>query len=67
MDTISAIFEKGVIKPHGRIEMKEKEKVLLAVIKLPRKIVMEKTYGVVRIKDHKEIERIIEDTEYGNW
>ncbi len=67
MDTVSAVFEKGVIKPLRNMEMREKEKILLAVIKLPEKTIMKKTYGAVKIKNHKEIERIIEDTEYGNW
>lgn len=65
METTPAVFEKGVIKPLGDIKIMEKEKLLLAVIKLPHTRITDKTYGALKIKNHEEIEKIIEDTKYG--
>jgi len=64
MNTISAVFERGFIKPLGDTKIREKEKVLLAVIKLQDKAVTEETYGAMKLKKHSDIEQIIEETEY---
>lgn len=65
METTPAVFEGGVIKPLGDVKLTENEKLLLAVIKLPRTKITDKTCGVAKIKNHEEIEKIIEDTKYG--
>ena len=65
MEAIPAVFEGGTIKPLGDVKIREKEKLLLAVIKLSRAKITEKTYGAVKIKNHNAVEEIIEDTKYG--
>ena len=56
---IEAIYEKGILKPLGKLNLKEGEKVK---IKIERSIV-EQTRGVLK---NKNMEKIIEEIESGS-
>jgi len=56
------IYEEGVLKPIGKLNLKEGEEVEIAL----KKSIAERTFGIIPL-EHDEIEAIIEDTEYGSW
>ncbi len=56
---VEAIYEKGILKPLGKLNLKEGEKVK---IKIERSIV-EQTRGVLK---NKNMEKIIEEIESGS-
>lgn len=59
---IKAIYEGQVLKPLGRLDLKEGEEVELVL----KKKISHKAFGRISL-DHDTIEEIIEDTEYGSW
>ena len=59
---IKAIYENNVLKPLEKLDLKEGEKVEIEI----KKNIVEKTFGILQL-EHKEIEEIIESTEYGSW
>ncbi len=56
------IYEEGILKPIGKLNLKEGEEVEIEL----KKSITERTFGVIPL-EHDEIEGIIEDTEYGSW
>jgi len=59
---IKAIYENNVLKPLEKLALKEGEEVEIEI----KKNIVEKTFGILQL-EHKEIEEIIEGTEYGSW
>lgn len=59
---VRAIYEDGILKPLGALDLKEGEEVERELTKS----VAERTFGIIQL-EHEEIEEIIEDTEYGSW
>ncbi len=57
-----AIYEEGVLKLLGKLNLEQGEEVEIEV----KKSVTERTFGLIKL-EHDEIEEIIEDTEYGSW
>jgi predicted DNA-binding antitoxin AbrB/MazE fold protein len=57
-----AIYEEGILKPLGKLDLKEGEEVEIEL----KKSITERTFGIIQL-EHDEIEEIIEDTEYGSW
>ena len=56
------MYEEGVLKPIGKLDLKEGEEVEIEL----KKSIKERTFGVIPL-EHDDIEEIIEDTEYGSW
>ena len=56
-----AIYEDGVLKPIGKLDLEDGEEVEIEV----KKSITERTFGIIQL-EHEEIEEIIEDTEYGS-
>jgi predicted DNA-binding antitoxin AbrB/MazE fold protein len=56
-----AIYEEGILKPLGKLDLKEGEEVEIEL----KKSITERTFGIIQL-EHDEIEEIIEDTEYGS-
>ena len=59
---VKARYEGSVLKPLEKLDLKEGEEVELEL----KKSVTDRTFGIVPL-EHKEIEELIEDTEYGSW
>lgn len=59
---IKAIYEHEVLKPLGKLDLKDGEEVEITLTKK----ISERTFGLITL-DHDIIEEIIEDTEYGSW
>jgi len=59
---VKARYENEMLKPLEKLELEEGEEVEIEV----KKSVTEKTFGLIKL-EHKAIEEIIEDTEYGSW
>ncbi len=59
---IRARYEDKVLKPLNELGLREGEEVEIEI----KKRVSDKTSGLISL-DHEEIEKIIEDTEYGSW
>lgn len=57
-----ARYEKGVLRPLKKLDLKEGEEVEIEV----KKNITERTFGIIQL-EHEEIEEIIEDTEYDSW
>ena len=57
-----AIYKEGILKPLGKLDLKEGEEVEVEL----KKSITERTFGIIPL-EHDEIEEIIEDTEYGSW
>jgi predicted DNA-binding antitoxin AbrB/MazE fold protein len=57
-----AVYEEGILKPLGKLDLKEGEEVEIEV----KKSIAESTFGIIQL-EHEEIEEIIEDTKYGSW
>ena len=53
--TIEVVYEKGVFKPLEKVELKEGEKTVVEITKLP-----EKLFGIFRGKD---LSKLLEETE----
>jgi predicted DNA-binding antitoxin AbrB/MazE fold protein len=62
MTRTKAIYEDGILKPLGKLDLKEGEEVEIEL----KKSITERTFGVIQL-EHDDIEEIIEDTEYGSW
>ena len=56
------MYEEGVLKPIGKLDLKEGEEVEIEL----KKSIKERTFGVIPL-EHDDFEEIIEDTEYGSW
>jgi len=56
------VYENKVLKPLEKLALKEGEEVEIEI----KKNIVEKTFGILQL-EHKEIEEIIEGTEYGSW
>lgn len=59
---IKARYEKEMLKPLGKLNLKEGEEVEIEL----KKSITERTFGIIQL-EHDEIEEIIEGTEYGSW
>jgi len=59
---VKARYEDEVLKPLEKLDLEEGEEVELEL----KKNVTDRTFGILSL-NHKEIEGIIEDTEYGSW
>lgn len=58
---IKAIYECNVLRPLEKLDLKEGEEVELEI----KKSIANRTFGLLQL-DHKVIDEIIEDTEYGS-
>jgi len=59
MEEIEVIYENGVFRPLKKVDLKEKEKMKIRVV---REDIVEKTRGIMRI-DKKSLDKLIEEVE----
>lgn len=66
MPKVKGVFENGVVRPEKKVSLKGTQEVLIIFKEKPSKsIVEELSKSRFGRKKHKEIQRIIEATEYG--